>query len=101
MIHMKETFDIIAKGKDLESFSLGYCIRQEHIDILQEENYSLKKDIKKYETKKNTIESLERLFGALLKHEHSECGACLYCENQWKIINLIKEKLEEMKSTNP
>lgn len=104
MMRMMEAYKCLAPEKDLESFRIGYSCRQEHIDVLQEENMDLQKqntalqlEKKNYLRKKNLVDSLERLFNALIKHEHSECGICLYCDNQWKIIALIREKLEEMK----
>ncbi len=97
MNNMMEAFKVLAPNKDLESFKIGYYCRQEHIDILEEENFKLKEEKKSYQHKKETIESLERLFNALIKHEHSECGTCLYCESQWSLINTISEKLEELK----
>jgi len=97
MHRMMEAYKALAPDKDLDSFKAGYYCRQEHIDILEEENCRLRSKKDFYERKKINIESLDRLFRSLLKHEHSECSNCLYCENQWKIIDLIQEKLEEFK----
>jgi len=70
---------------------------EERMLLLEEENIKLRANKQFYEKKKITIESLERLFNALLKHENSECGHCLFCENTWNIIELIQEKLDEFK----
>ncbi len=94
---MMEAFKVLAPNKDLSSFQVGYYCRQEHIDILEEDNMKLRANQEFYENKKNMVESLERLFAGLLKHENSECGHCLYCDNQWKLIEMIQDKLEEFK----
>jgi hypothetical protein len=94
---MMEAFKALAPNKDLSSFQVGYYCRQEHIEILQEENMQLRANKAFYENKKMVIESLERLFTSLLTHENSECGHCLFCENQWLIIEMIQDKLEDLK----
>ena len=90
-------FKTLAPDKDYDSFSVGYYCRQEHIDVLEEANIELRAKKDFYDKKKVTIESLERLFDSLIQHENSECGHCLYCDNQWQIIELIQDKLEEFK----
>jgi len=97
MMRMMEAYKALAPNKDLDSFRVGYYCRQEHIDILEQENMQLIANKDFYERKKATIESLERIFNMLLTHENSECGHCLYCENQWQIIEMIEEKLDELK----
>jgi len=97
MLRMMEAFKTLAPDKDLDSFRTGYYCRQEHIDILEQENAELRVNKDFYDRKKATLESLERLFNSLLTHEHSECGHCIYCEDQWKIIEMIENKLEEFK----
>lgn len=97
MMRMMEAYKVLAPEKDLDSFRAGYGCRQEHIDILQEENATLRTEKKAYEQNKAVMESLERLFKGLIKHENSDCGHCLYCDNQWKIIEMIQDKLEEFK----
>jgi len=97
MIKMMETYKAFAPDKDLDSFKIGYLCRQEHIDVLEEENVILKTEKKSYEQNKAVMSSLERLFKGLLKHENSDCSYCLYCDNQWKIIEMIQDKLDELK----
>jgi len=94
---MMETYKALAPDKDLDSFKTGYYCRQEHIDVLEEENTTLRAEKKAYGQNKAVMESLERLFKGLLKHENSECSHCLYCDNQWSIIEMIQDKLDEFK----
>ena len=94
---LTEAFRTFASDKDFESFQIGYGCRQEHIDILHEEIAELKVNKEFYEKKKAIIKSLERLFNSFLKHENSECGHCLFCDNMWQIIDMIEDKLEELK----
>ena len=100
MLNMMETYKAFGEGKDLESFQIGYFCRQEHIDILQEENIRLQGNKDLYHKRFKTVESITRLFEAFLKHENSECGHCLICSNMWNIIDMINEKLQELKKIN-
>ena len=95
---MMEAFKALAPNKDFASFQVGYYCRQEHIEILQEENIELRTNKLFYEKKKMVIESLERLFTNFLAHENSECSNCIICEKQWLTIEMIQEKLEDLKS---
>jgi len=97
MLRMLETFKGLAPDQDLDSFKIGYYSRQDDIDILQQENINLKSNKKSFEKKKIIMESLERLFNSLVEHENSGCSSCVFCENQWKIIDMIQEKLDEFK----
>ena len=97
MLGMMEAFKVLAPEKDLESFQSGYYCRQEHIDVLEEENSRLRDNKKNYENNKQVIESLERIFKTMIKHEHSECGHCVYCDKQWSIIEMIEDRLEDFK----
>jgi len=97
MLRMMEAFKTLAPEKDLESFKVGYYCRQEHIDILEQENAELRVNKEFYDRKKAIIESLGRIFESLLTHEHSKCGHCIFCEDQWLIISMLEDKLEEFK----
>jgi len=89
---MLDMLDAFKKLSPKDYHSLALC----RINNLIAENDKLKRNKESYEKKRVVVESLERLFKILLKHENSECGYCLFCENQWKIIELIQEKLDEL-----
>jgi len=97
MLQMMEAFKTLAPKKDLDSFSLGYYCRQDHIDILEQENAELRVNKEFYSRKRATLESLERIFDSFSAHLDKECGTCLLCEQQLLILEMLEDKLEEFK----
>jgi len=98
MLHMMEAFKTLAPNKDLDSFRTGYYCRQEHIDILEQENAELRVNKDFYARKRQTLESLERLFQALINNAYSEGDNSLFSEEHMSLIKSIEEKFEEFKS---
>ena len=85
MRDLTDAYKVFGEGKDYESFKIGYALRQEHIDILEQRCIELegKQDLCKKRLK--IIENLERIFEIFLKHENSDCGHCLICDDMWSI----------------